>query len=472
MSAPRRKVVLYNPEALFYTMQLPLLAVGSALDPTRFEVRIVDGRLEADPARRVLAEIGDAVCLGVTVHTGAPIRDALRISRAAKALRPELPVVWGGWYPSLFPLDPLADAAIDVTIQGQGETTFAEVVERLSAREKPAGVAGSAFRSHSGAVVNPPRALRDVNDFPAHDYESIPVERYFEAKGRRQLDYVASMGCNFRCAFCADPLVYKRGWVVLEPGRVGEEVDALARRYGHTDLAFQDETLFTDKRWVAELAEQFLRRDFRFTWTGTMRADQAMRLPDDVLELCVRSGLRAVLMGIESGSQEMLDWLLKDITVDQVLGAAEKCRRLGLGVIFPFIVGFPSESESSVQATFDLMKRLRAMSPKFETPLFYYKPYPGSPITEKFRESGYPLPNGMEEWIGFEFTDSSGPWVSEEQRRKIERFKFYNRFAGGPETALRAPLQRIARWRMRHDFYSFPIEKFLVDRIKPSPRLS
>jgi radical SAM superfamily enzyme YgiQ (UPF0313 family) len=300
----------------------------------------------------------------------------------------------------------------------------------------------------------------------------IPVERYFAAKQRRQLDYIASVGCHFRCAFCADPLVYKRGWFVLEPGRVGEEIGSLAHRFHHTDLAFQDETLFTDKRWVAALAEEFLTRGLRFTWTGTMRADQAVRLPDEVLALCVRSGLRSVLMGIESGSQDMLDWLLKDITVAEVVAAAEKCERFGLGVIFPFIVGFPDESDASVQATFTLVKRLRAMSPKFETPIFYYKPYPGSPITEQVRRSGYPLPKGLEEWVDFEFTDSSGPWVSADKRRRIERFKFYNRFAGGPETMLRAPLQRIARWRMRRDFYSFPIEKLVVDHVRPSPRLS
>src|SRR6185436_5542779 len=97
---------------LFYTMPLPLLAVGSALDPQRYEVRIVDGRID-DGRTRVLDEIDDAACLAITVHTGAPIRDALQVSRAAKARRPGLPIVWGGWYPSLFPRDPLADPAID-----------------------------------------------------------------------------------------------------------------------------------------------------------------------------------------------------------------------------------------------------------------------------------------------------------------------------------------------------------------------
>ena len=104
----RQKVVLYNPQAVFYTMPLALLAVGSALDPAKYDVRIVDGRLEQDPIAAVLAEIDNALCLGMTVLTGAPIRDALQVSRAVKARRPDLPVIWGGWHSSLFPEETLA----------------------------------------------------------------------------------------------------------------------------------------------------------------------------------------------------------------------------------------------------------------------------------------------------------------------------------------------------------------------------
>jgi hypothetical protein len=66
------KVVLYNPRAVFFSMPLALLAVGSALDRKRYEVVVVDGRLEADPIGRLLAECEAALLLGVTVLTGAP----------------------------------------------------------------------------------------------------------------------------------------------------------------------------------------------------------------------------------------------------------------------------------------------------------------------------------------------------------------------------------------------------------------
>jgi hypothetical protein len=88
----RHKVVLYNPRAVFWTMPLGLIAVGSALDPTRFEVRIIDARLEADPVARLLSEANGALCVGMGVLTGDPIHDALRASRAVKQSYPHLPL--------------------------------------------------------------------------------------------------------------------------------------------------------------------------------------------------------------------------------------------------------------------------------------------------------------------------------------------------------------------------------------------
>ncbi|HKZ82472.1 MAG TPA: cobalamin B12-binding domain-containing protein [Anaerolineae bacterium] len=121
----RRTVVLYNPKAVFWTMPLALVAVGSALDRSKYDVIIVDGRLEPDPIAALRAHIDDStVYLGVTVLTGAPIRDALHVTRAIKEARPDLPIVWGGWHPSLFPEQCLAEPSVDAVVVGQGEDTF------------------------------------------------------------------------------------------------------------------------------------------------------------------------------------------------------------------------------------------------------------------------------------------------------------------------------------------------------------
>lgn len=474
----RHKVVLYNPKAVFYTMPLALLAIGSYLDPQKYQVRILDGRLERDPVGAALAEIDDALCLGMTVLTGAPIRDALQVSRATKARRPDLPVVWGGWHPSLFPSECLAEPSIDITVQGQGEETFAEIVERLATGMDVADVAGCGFKSPQSAIrnpqsqLNPPRPLRDINTFPPHNYHLIPVERYFKLKRQRQLDYISSQGCHFRCTFCADPYVYKRGWFGLEPARMGEELEVLWRQYGFEDVGFQDETFFTYGKRVVAIAEEFLSRGLRFTWMATMRADQGFRLDDAVLGLCKRAGLRRVMIGVESGSQQMLDWMKKDIKIEQVFDSAEKCRRHGIAALFNLIVGFPHEPAESVTETLRVAKALRAMSPDFEVTLFYYKPYPGNEIADMLLRRGYEFPRTLEEWATFDYVGSSGPWVSAEKRELVEGFKFYQRIAWGRPTALRAPLQAVARWRCRRDFYAVPVEKVLIEQLRPLPRLS
>ena len=80
---------------------------------------------------------------------------------------------------------------------------------------------------------------------------------------------------------------------------------------------------------------------------------------------------------------------------------------------------------------------------------------------------------GQGGWANFDYVGGpAGPWVTPETHRLTERFKFFNRFAGGPETWKRKPLQTLARWRCRRDFYDLPIEKFLVDTLFPSDQLS
>jgi radical SAM superfamily enzyme YgiQ (UPF0313 family) len=470
-SEPRRhKIVLYNPMAVFHTMPLGLLAVGSNLDPKRFDVRIIDARICDDGQGEVLREIEDAVCLGVTMLTGKPIADALKILRAAKAKRPDLVTVAGGWHPSLFPRDTLEEQSIDITVAGQGEHCFAELVERLVAGGNPSGIAGVACRRDGDIVSKPARPLVSMDEFPAPNFDLIPVERYFAFKGRRQLDYITSIGCNYRCAFCADPFVYGRNWKAMSPHRLGDDIETLWRKYRFDDLNFQDETFFTHHYRVAEICEEFLRRGLKFTWAGTLRADQGARLPEQTWRLCVRAGLRRVLVGVETGSPRMMKRIWKDTTVDAVLETAAKCRRHGIAVIFSFIVGFPGETDSEVEETLALIKTLRAMSPRFETPVFYYKPYPGSPLADEVKDQ---VPRSLEDWANFDYVaGAAGPWVSPAVYRRVERFKFYNRFAWGLDSKAPRPLRRLARWRARNDYYGFPVEKFLVGLVHRDAALS
>jgi anaerobic magnesium-protoporphyrin IX monomethyl ester cyclase len=473
-TARRAKVVLYNPRAVFFTMPLALLAIGSELDPDLYEVVIIDGRLEPDPERAVRAHLPGALCFGVTVLTGAPISDALRISRIAKQTCPDVPVVWGGWHPSMFARECLLEPSVDISVRGQGEETFSEIVQRLAAGRSLEGCLGCTVRLADGTIVeNPPRPLAPVEKFRAHDYGLIPVERYFQLKGKRQLDYISSQGCNFRCAFCSDPFVYGRKWVGLEPTRMALRLKELWDRYRFDDVNFQDETFFTRAQRIQAFADRILDSGLKITWAATMRADQGVRLPDEVWARCKQSGLRRLLVGVESGSNEVLRRIRKDIKIEQVFHTVERMLKYRIAGHFPFIVGFPDESDASVQATLDCAKRLRSFSPDFLTPIYYFKPYPGSELVQEAVARGFRLPETLEAWSEFDYVAGlPGPWVSVEKFRLIERFKFFQELAWQRVSAATRLLQLLARYRCSRDEYRWPLEMLLMRWLVPAERLS
>jgi anaerobic magnesium-protoporphyrin IX monomethyl ester cyclase len=466
--------VLYNPQAVFFTMPLALLAIGSELDPDLYEVVTIDGRLDPDAETTLVSYLDTALCLGVTVLTGAPISDALRMSRAAKRTRPDLPVVWGGWHPSMFARECLAEPSVDVTVRGQGERTFADIVHRLAQGRSLEGCEGCTVRRADGTILeNPPRPLAQVDHFRAHDYGLIPVERYFELKGKRQLDYISSQGCNFRCAFCSDPFVYGRQWVGLEPTRMALRLKELWDRYRFDDVNFQDETFFTKRDRVQALADRIVESGMKITWAATMRADQGVRLPDQVWARCKQSGLRRLLVGVESGSNEVLKRIRKDIKIEQVFETARKMLEHDIAGQFPFIVGFPEESDASIQATLDCAKKLRSMSPDFLTPIYYFKPYPGSELVIEAVARGFRLPDTLEAWAKFDYVAGMpGPWVSPEKYRLIERFKFFHELAWKRMSRGKRLLQQLARYRCDTDNYRWPVEMLLTRWVLPAQRLS
>jgi anaerobic magnesium-protoporphyrin IX monomethyl ester cyclase len=470
----RLKVVLYNPRAVFFTMPLALLAIGSELDPERYEVITIDGRLDADVERQLLPHLADALCLGVTVLTGAPISDALRISRAAKRARPNLTVVWGGWHPSMFARECLNEPSVDVTVRGQGEQTFAEIVRRLAEHQSLDDCAGCTVRLPDGTIQeNPSRELAPVENFRAHDYRLIPVERYFDLKGKRQLDFISSQGCNFRCAFCSDPFVYGRKWVGLEPVRMAMRLKELWDRYRFDDINFQDETFFTKRDRIEALADRMVHSGMPVTWAATMRADQGVRLPLETWKLCKQSGLRRLLVGVESGSNEVLKRIRKDIRIEQVFETAERMRSLDIGGHFPFIVGFPDESDADVQASLDCARTLRSMSPQFTTPIFYFKPYPGSALVIEAVRRGFRLPETLDAWAKFDYVAGEpGPWVSAEKFELIERFKFFHELAWKRSSRGERLLQRLARLRCRRNEFRWPIEMLFRRWLVPAETLS
>ncbi|CAA0102367.1 2-hydroxyethylphosphonate methyltransferase [BD1-7 clade bacterium] len=417
----KKKVILYNPESDYFTMPLALVALASNVDRRLFDVEIVDARLMPDAHEYVLSQLNRCICVAMSVLTGKPIKDALTLSRKVKRSNNDVPVVWGGWHTSLFGPETLLEPSIDISVQGQGEITFAELLRRLELGMSLDGLLGICWRNQDQIVENDKRELTPLDELGNPDFAAIDVERYFQLKGKRQFDYISSIGCPFRCAFCADPYVYQRKWQGESSQRVADNIERLWHKYQFDDVNFQDETFFVYAKRVIELAQAFIDKRLPFSWAATLRADQGSRLPDDAWRLCKESGMRRVLIGVESGSADMVKRISKDTTLDQVLYCAEQCVKYDLEVIFSIIVGFPGESDEQIRQTLAFAKKLNQMSEKFRTPVFYFKPYPGSELAFDMNAD---MPSTLDRWAEFDYVDGpQNAWIDEQLQSEIELFK-------------------------------------------------
>jgi radical SAM superfamily enzyme YgiQ (UPF0313 family) len=469
----KKTVVLYNPYAVFYTMPLALIAIGSYLDLEKYNVIIIDARIEKNPFEKIEEALSNnGICFATTVLTGSPIKDAQEVSKKVKIKFPNIPVVWGGWHPSLFPEQTLNEPSIDVVVKGQGEIAFKELLERFESNHSLEGLAGICYKNSKNEIVcNQERSMVDINQFPAFNYDLINVPAYMKLSGRKQLDYISSQGCRFRCSFCADPFMYKRGWYGFSAERMGDEIEALWKKYKFEHVHFQDETFFTNSKRVKAIAEEFIKRKLPISWFGTMRADQGVRLDEEVWEICKKSGLEKVMIGMEAGSQEMLDWIQKDIKLEHVFDSAKKCIKYDIGINFSIIIGFPGESEDSINSTLSMVKELRKMSNKFHMGIFYYKPYPGNKIADELISNGYIFAKTLEEWSDFDYVGTKvSDWISEQKINEIENFKFYQQLAYNRRKI--PVLKFVAKWRIENKKYAFPIEKKLKEWIFPSPAMA
>ena len=448
-------------------MPLGLLAVGSAVHGSDgAEVQILDSRIDRRAEERLLEQAPRASCVGMTVFSGPPIGPALRLAEIIKQRHPALPIIWGGWHPSICPEQCIDSGVVDAVVIGQGEGSFAELVAAIERAEDWKDIPGLCIHSGSGAKRTPPRALTDMNTFPPARYELLDVASYFEHKGHRQIDYSSSRGCPYHCTFCADPIIYKSKWTALKPARTVEELIEIHHHYRMDEVFFLDDDLFASLKQIQALAEALIEAQAPFGWKGTARADELCRLPEEFFERLRASGCRRINIGAESGSQRILDQIRKQYRVEQIVEAGRRAAGAGIGVAYSFITGFPGETEEDFRATLDVIKAVRRIDTRLEATLYFYSPYPGTELVQQLEARGMRLPTKLEGWRDFSIESAWLPSSRRKLSRKVRNLNFYIRHAyrtgGGP---VRRLLQAVARRRCDHDAYGLAIERYLAELV-------
>jgi radical SAM superfamily enzyme YgiQ (UPF0313 family) len=298
----------------------------------------------------------------------------------------------GGHFPSLSYQQTLQLVPeLDSVARFEGEITLLELVDCLGRNEEWRGTEGLAYRRGSQIISNPLRKLvEDLNRLPYPDRDFRPMSTL----GHSIVPLLASRGCARTCSFCSIQTFYRAapGKIVRtrNPRKVVEEMVALHRERGTTIFLFQDDDfpLFGPvwRRWAADFVSELHRGGLpgRVIWKMNCRADAV----DKDLFISLRdSGLYFVYMGLESGNEEGLKTLHKQISVEQNLRAVQILKEIGLVFEYGFMLFDPSSTFDSVRANLGFLRQIIGDGSTAAT-FCRMLPYDGTPIKEDLERAG------------------------------------------------------------------------------------
>src|SRR5580692_9573753 len=470
-----RKVVLFYPPYDGPPLGAPLclLALASPLLAAGFEVKLVDNLTAPDFENVILREAEDALCLGISILTGPMIGSAIRMAKKVRLSRPSLPIVFGGWHPTLVPEQTLKPDFVDAIVRGPGELTLLEFAQRLADGQELHGVRGLSFKDEAGTHHEPERPVANINDLPAPAYHLANVDVYASASGVRQLAYASSVGCPYACNYCTDMVFYKRRFNALAAGRVVSEVTELVERHRIEEVAMLDSNFPVDWRRAVEIARGFFDSKLRFNWTFQASTDFLCRMSDDDVRMLGESGVSHMGFGTESTSAEVLKLMNKRHQhLNEMYETARKAALGGIHVTFNLIFGYPGETEANRIETLRTMSDIARQFWNVSFSPNIFTAYPGIPIWPQLRELGMHEPQSLNEWVDLPLGKSALPWLQGEElarlRKMLEFFLLNNQLRKatknhptlrqGLRRALGAPL----RWRIRANKYSFPWELWVA----------
>ena len=469
------KVVLFYPpyEGPPLGAPLSLLCLASPLLQAGFEVRLVDNLVSPDYENTILREAKNALCLGISVLTGPHIGAAVRVSRAVKKLRPQMPIVFGGWHSSLATEQTLREPFVDAIVRGQGELTLLELVQRIADGHSWHGVRGLSFKDGDGRIVHEPeRPVANINDLPAPAYHLADPGIYAAASGLRQLAYTSSVGCPYQCNYCTDQVFYKRRFNAYRVARVVDDLAELVPRYNIEHVPLFDSNFLVDRKRAVAIAKGIVASGIRFRWDFQTSTDFLSLMSEEEVRLLAESGVHHIGFGTESASQEVLTLMNKRFQhVEQMVETARKTCLAGIHVVFNIILGYPGETETHREQTFRIMSDIAKEYSNVSFSPNIFTPYPGIPIWPQLKEMGVREPLSLEEWETLALGTNVLPWLRGEElhrlRRSLEYFLLNNQIRKvttkvpwlrrGARRLLGAPI----RWRIGKSRYSFPWELWL-----------
>lgn len=367
----RKEVELYP--------SLGILTLAAWLRGRGTQVGVVDLTFERD--RRSVGRAIDRFAPDVVgVHTKTMMfARATEIARDAR--RRGVFTVAGGPDSASRPEAYLA-GGFDAVALGEGELTLEAVLEAVREHRPVAGLAGVVCRQGTEIVRGRPRPfLTNLDALPFPAWDLVDIERYlttWQARtGDRRMAVLTSRGCPFDCSWCSKP-AFGRTFRQQSPERVLAELAELQDRYGVNYVRFCDDVFGIQRAWLERLLDGMTAGPLRLRFECLARVDL---LKPNLIGRMREAGLQRVYLGVESGSQKMLDLMNRGTQLTQVERAAAALRREGVRQFWFLMLGFPGEGLEDIESTVRLFRRY---SPE-EYSVSIAVPVPGTRFYEQVR---------------------------------------------------------------------------------------
>ena len=315
-----------------------------------------------------------------------------------------MPIVWGGYFPTLYPEAAVNAPYVDVVVRGPGEETLLELLARVDGgggvpKARPLDLSGRSRRHLEAGRGGRPRRrspVRAPDGFPP-----LPLERLRRRLaatsartflGRRTGVHQAAIGCRYRCSFCGVVSMFGGKTLLSGAARMLAAVEALRDRHGADAVQFYDNNFFDSEESSVPVLEALSRAGLPY-WCYA-RPDTLAGFSARTWELARRSGLRMAYIGAEAGSDRALRAMHKGTKVEQTFEVARRCREYGVVPEFSFVLGGPEDPEGEVENTLLFVRRLKAIHPECEVILYFYTPTPQRTRNAPGRDGPASAPSG------------------------------------------------------------------------------
>jgi len=329
--------------------------------------------------------------VGITSVTPS-MPSAYAVAKIAKQIREDCTVVIGVPNVTFLPKQTLEECQhIDVVVKGEGEKMIKELTDAIEGKRPLESVKGIVFRKENRIVENEPKPfIKNIDEIPFPSRDLLPMHLY-QANGVRYTTMITSRGCPFRCSFCSSSRLFGGYWRGRSPENVLEEMKTIYEDYGIKNVEFMDDTFTLDRKRAEKICEGIIKEGWDISWGASSRVDTLSR---KLVEKMKEAGCWILFLGIESGSQRILDAIGKRITLEQVRKAVKIVKDAGIQVLGSFIIGFLQDTVETIKMTINFAKKLNLDYAEFSI----LTPYPGTPIYD------YAIKNGLlltKDWSKF-----------------------------------------------------------------------